>query len=284
LSVESGRAPVVRRYWDVHFQADEDIAESAWIERLRALVDDAVRSRIVADVALGAFLSGGVDSSTVVGTMARLSKSPVSTHTVGFSEEAFDETAAARRVAERYRTDHHESILRPDAVSVAETLAWHFDEPFGDSSAIPTYYLAKAAREYVTVALSGDGGDENFAGYVKRYAFVRWHDDVRTSVPAYLRPIVFGLPARLYPHGDWLPRSLRAKPALTNIAADPHQAFFNAMSLGVDALSPLLSRDLRATLSGYRPADLFKDLMESARGDPVSRAQYVDRRPSCPTT
>ena len=283
MVVEAGKAPVIRRYWDVRFRADEDVSERAWIETIRERVDDAVRSRLVADVSLGAFLSGGVDSSTVVGTMARLSKGPVSTHTVGFAEQAFDETAAARRVAVRYGTDHHESILRPDAVSIAETLAWHFDEPFGDSSAIPTYYLAKAARAHVTVALSGDGGDESFAGYARRYGFVRWQDGVRTSVPAFLRPIVFGLPARLYPPDDWLPRPLRAKTALTNIAAEPDQAFFNAMSVGIGALSPLLSRDLRATLRDYRPSELFRDLMEaSGTRDPVSRAQYVDLKTFLP--
>jgi asparagine synthase (glutamine-hydrolysing) len=283
MSVESGRAPVVRRYWDVQFRADEDIPESTWIERLRDLVDDTVRSRMAADVPLGAFLSGGVDSSTVVATMARVSKRPVSTHTVGFAEQAFDETAAARRVAGLYGTDHHESILRPDAVSVAETLAWHFDDPFGDSSAIPSYYLAKSAREHVTVALSGDGGDESFAGYTGRYAFVRWQDQVGTSIPAYLRPIAFGLPARLYPPDRWLPRLLRAKTALTNIAAEPHQAFFNAMSLGIATLSPLLSRDLRATLRDYRPSELFRDLMQaSGTTDPVSRAQYVDLKTFLP--
>ena len=283
LSVESGKAPVIRRYWDVRFQADEELSETAWVETLRELVDAAVRSRMIADVPLGAFLSGGVDSSTVVATMARLATNPVSTHTVGFTEQAFDETAAARRVAERYGTDHHETILRPDAVAIAETLAWHFDEPFGDSSAIPTYYLARAAREHVTVALSGDGGDENFAGYVRRYGFVRWHDRVRAGVPAFLRPIVFGLPAGLYPPDGWLPGPLRAKTALTNIAAEPHRAFFNAMSVGTGALSPLLSRDLRATLRDYRPADLFRDLMAaSGTHDPLSRAQYVDLKTFLP--
>jgi asparagine synthase (glutamine-hydrolysing) len=283
MSVEAGRTPVIRRYWDVRFEVDDDTSEDTWIERLRELVDEAVRSRLAADVPLGAFLSGGVDSSTVVATMARLSQRPVSTHTVGFDEQAFDETAAARRVADRYATDHHESILHPEAVSAAETLVWHFDEPFGDSSAIPAYYLAKAARNHVTVALSGDGGDESFAGYAKRYAFVRRHDDVRTGVPASLRPLVFGLPARLYPPDNWLPRVLRAKIAFTNLAADPHQAFFNAMSLGTCALSPLLSGDLRRMLRDYRPSGLFKDLMEaSGTSDPVSRAQYVDLKTFLP--
>jgi len=283
MSVESGKSPVIRRYWDVHFAADENPSEGAWVETLRELVDDAVRSRMVADVPLGAFLSGGVDSSTVVATMARLSTIPVSTHTVGFAEQAFDETAAARRVAERYGTDHHESILRPVAVSVAETLAWHFDEPFGDASAIPTFCLAKATREHVTVALSGDGGDESFAGYANRYAFVRRHDDVRTSVPPYLRPIVFGLPARLYPRDDWLPRPLRAKTAFVNLAAAPHRAFFNAMSVGTAPFSPLLSGDLRTALRDYRPSELFKDLMvASGTSDPVSRAQYVDLKTFLP--
>jgi asparagine synthase (glutamine-hydrolysing) len=277
MLVESRRAPVIRRYWDVRFEAGEGTTEETWIERLRELIDDAVRTRMVSDVPLGAFLSGGIDSSTVVATMAGLSQSPVATFTIGFAETAFDETAAARIVAKRYATDHHELTVAPDALAVIDRLSWHFDEPFADSSAIPMFYLCKMAREHVTVSLSGDGGDENFAGYERRYGFARRVHRLRSLVPAALRPLVFGLPAGLYPRDQRLRRSLHGKTALTNLASPPHQAFFNALSLGPDRLSPLLSRDVRRALNGYRPSDLFKSLMDaSGTADPVSRAQYVD--------
>jgi asparagine synthase (glutamine-hydrolysing) len=162
----------IRRYWSLDFRSKVDITEKDAGERVIDLLRDAVKVRLMADVPLGAFLSGGIDSSAVVALMSELSGDRVKTFSIGFEEQEFNETTHARRVAERFGTDHHEFIVRPNAVEVLPTLVRHYGEPYADSSAIPTYYLAKMTRQHVTVALNGDGGDECFAGY-ERYAAMR---------------------------------------------------------------------------------------------------------------
>jgi len=163
-----GGAPEISSYWQLRFAPEAGIAENEWIERLQAELADAVQSHMVSDVPIGAFLSGGVDSSTVVAFMAEASPTPIRTFSIGFDEADFDELRFARQVAARYGTDHYELVVKPAALDVLPKLAWHLDEPFADASAIPTYYVSKITREHVTVALSGDGGDESFAGY-RRY-------------------------------------------------------------------------------------------------------------------
>jgi len=162
----------IRRYWSLDFRNKIDISERDAGERVVDLLRDAVRVRLMSDVPLGAFLSGGIDSSAVVALMSELSGERVKTFSIGFEEAEFNELSHARRVAERFGTDHHEFIVRPNAVEVLPTLVRHYGEPYADSSAIPTYYLAKMTRRHVTVALNGDGGDECFAGY-ERYAAMR---------------------------------------------------------------------------------------------------------------
>jgi asparagine synthase (glutamine-hydrolysing) len=168
LTFERDTGLEVRRYWrpplvngPMKTRPDPLTIEAELLERLEA----AVRARLIADVPLGAFLSGGVDSGAVVALMARASNRPVKTFSIGFEEQDFDELPAARLLADRYATEHHEFIVRPDATEVLPHLVRHYGEPFADPSAVPTYYLSKLTRGYVTVALSGDGGDENFAGY-----------------------------------------------------------------------------------------------------------------------
>lgn len=167
LTIEPGQSPRIRQYWDVKFEADRSHDEAWFVGRLRELLQESVRLRMICDVPFGAFLSGGLDSSAVVATMAGQSRRPISTFTIGFPEKEFNEADHAREVSRAFGTDHHELILEPDVISIMEDLAWHLDEPFGDSSAIPTFMVSKLAAEHVKVVLSGDGGDELFAGYSK---------------------------------------------------------------------------------------------------------------------
>jgi asparagine synthase (glutamine-hydrolysing) len=171
LVVQDGQVSTVR-YWQLRYGDKRRLTEDAACEELRARLREAVRLRLVSDVPLGAFLSGGIDSGTVVALMAAEGGGRVKTFSIGFEEKEYDELAHARRVAQRYGTDHHEFVVRPDAVAIFPRLVWHYNEPFADSSAIPTYYLAELTRRYVTVALNGDAGDENFAGYERYVASV----------------------------------------------------------------------------------------------------------------
>lgn len=174
LTLRHGGEPSLERYWAPPRRASRPGPSAPSLDEaakaVRRLLDGAVRRRLVADVPIGAYLSGGIDSSAVVAAMARTSGQRIATFTIGFDDrEGYDERPHARSVARRYATDHHEFVVQPDAVDLIEQLVWHHDQPFGDSSAIPTYLLSKLTREHVTVALCGDGGDELFAGY-ERFA------------------------------------------------------------------------------------------------------------------
>jgi len=168
LLVRNGQVSI-ERYWTLSYEPKRRLSESDACEELLARLKEAVRVRLISDVPLGAFLSGGVDSSVVVALMAELSPGAVKTFSIGFDEDEYNELPYARAVATRYATDHHEFIVRPNAVEIFDKLVWHYNEPYADESAIPTYYLSEVTRRHVTVALNGDGGDENFAGY-RRYA------------------------------------------------------------------------------------------------------------------
>ena len=167
LTASPGRTPRTERYWEVRFVPERGRSEESFVEGLKERLEESVRLHLASDVPLGAFLSGGLDSSSVVATMARVSSMPVRTFSIGFREEAYDELRHARCVAERFGTEHHELILEPDVLEILDDLAWHLDEPFGDPSAIPTFVVSRMAADHVKVVLSGDGGDELFAGYDK---------------------------------------------------------------------------------------------------------------------
>ena len=263
-----------RQYWDINFSQPEQRSEAEWSEMLLEELRSAVDSRLIGEVPLGAFLSAGVDSSAVVAMMSRINSRPVVTATVGFSEEKFSEADDARSFAESLNADHHERIVTPEAVNVIEKLAWHFDEPFADASAIPTFYVSQAAREFVTVALSGDGGDENFVGY-RRYAFDALENRVRAIAPV---PSLFGALAAIYPKADWLPQPLRAKATLRNLSLEPARAYFSSVYGAASSVrDALLGGDVRAQLGDYDPFEVFAEhYNRPTTDDSLSRAQYAD--------
>jgi len=197
----------LREYWHLNMESvSAPRSEIEALEELKSLFDEAVHLRLISDVPLGAFLSGGVDSSAMVASMAdAMGTEPIKTASIGFSDKEFDELEYARMVAKQYQTNHTEFVVNPDALEVLDDIVWHLDEPFADASAIPTYYVSKMARQKVTVALSGDGGDETFAGYIQRYYMNRMEDNIRKKIPRLLRQTVLGPIARIYPKADFLP-------------------------------------------------------------------------------
>lgn len=269
--------PVPRRYWDVPFHRDIDATEDEAVAQLRRLLDGAVESQMIADVPLGAFLSGGVDSSAVVASMSRLSPQPVRTCSIGFDHGGFDETIYARQVARHLHTQHLERRVSADDYALLDTLAGVYDEPFSDSSALPTYRVCELARTQVTVALSGDGGDENFAGY-RRYRWHAWESGLRARLPSGLRKPVFGLLGGLYPKADWAPRPLRAKTTLQALAHDDVEAYFHTVSTTSMAMRQrLFSEKFKRELQGYSALDVFRSHAKDAPTEhPLLLAQYLD--------
>ena len=264
-------------YWDLSFANVEQREEAEWGEMLRHEICDATRVRLMSDVPLGAFLSGGIDSSSVVAMMSKLMKRSVTTCSIGFEEKKYDEAEYARQVSKLFSTDHHEETVHPNAIEIVDKLAWHYDEPFADSSAIPTYYVSKIARGQVTVALGGDGGDESLAGY-RRYKFDYYENQMRKRVPAGLRRTVFGPLGRMYPALAWAPRVFRAKSTFQSLSRSPLEGYFNSISyFRPDDKAQLFTSDFRNRLSGYDSLDVFRHYYDRAdTNDPLSKIQYVD--------
>jgi asparagine synthase (glutamine-hydrolysing) len=247
-----------RRYWQLRIAADPRRSAEDWQEAIRTKVDEAVRAHLIADVPVGAFLSGGLDSSVVVAAASRLSQDSLRTFSIGFEEEAFSELPYARQVAQQFGTRHHEEIVTPDAVSLLDTLTYHYDEPFADSSAIPTFLVSRLARRSVKVALSGDGGDEAFGGYA-RYAHDLKEAALRRCLPAWLRRAALGPLAGIWPKADWLPRPLRAKTLLTNLALPSDAAYANTLTWCRQPLRrQLLAKDIAADLNGQDPERIVR--------------------------
>jgi len=265
------------RYWDLSFRRVEERGETDWGERLRHELCEATRVRLMSDVPLGAFLSGGIDSSAVVAMMSHLMRRAVTTCSIGFNEEKYNEAEYAFQVSKLFSTDHHVETVEPDAVDIVDKLAWHFDEPFADSSAIPTYYVSKIARRYVTVALGGDGGDESFAGY-RRYKLDYYENQLRNRVPASLRRSVFGPLGHWYPPLAWAPRVFRAKSTFQSLSRSPLEGYFNSISyFRPDDKHRLFTADFRARLDNYESMDVFREYYDRAdTEDPLSKIQYVD--------
>lgn len=272
-----------RQWWDIPFPAeappDEPHRQAEWTDRFADLLDDAIRLRMIADVPLGAFLSGGVDSSAVVAGMSQHTREPILTHTVGFAESDVDERSAARTTAAALRTAHHEVLVEPEAASLLPRLVRQFDEPFADPSALAMYHLSKVTRERVKVALSGDGGDEMLAGY-RRYRFDLAESAVRQRCPAWLRRSTLGVAGRLYPTADWLPRPLRAKATLLNLACNDADGHLRSVSLRGGTLpESLLHPDLRLNLKDHDPFDAGRALHASCPSpEPLNRLLYMDMK------
>jgi asparagine synthase (glutamine-hydrolysing) len=264
-------------YWDLSFANVRQQSEEEWGEQLRHEICEATRVRLMSDVPLGAFLSGGIDSSSVVAMMSHLMKRAVTTCSIGFQEEKYNESEYARQVSTLFSTEHHEEIVDPDAMDIVDKLAWHYDEPFADSSAIPTYYVSKIARSQVTVALGGDGGDESFAGY-RRYKLDYYENRLRSHVPAALRRGLFGPLGRWYPAMAWAPRIFRAKATFESLSRSPLEGYFNSISyFRSNDKARLFTADFRKQLGGYDSLDLFRHYYDQAdTEDPLSKIQYVD--------
>ncbi len=269
------RPPV--QWWDVSFANRLRGTHEDHAVELLHLMREGVTSRMMADVPLGAFLSGGVDSSSVVALMSEASARPVTSCSIGFDVKDVDETSHARKVAELFGTDHHERIVSADQFDQADDIAAIFDEPFADASALPTLRVCALAREHVTVALSGDGADEALAGY-RRQMFHAREEQARAVVPKFLRQPLFGALGRVWPKADWAPRPLRAKATLLALAEEGEAGYARALSiLAPEQRDALYGNTLLAERGDYRAEHPFEELMRNAPArSGLDRAQYVD--------
>ena len=259
--------PALRRYWNLEYGTKRASARpSDLAEETRAAIRKAVRQRMVADVPVGAFLSGGIDSSAVVAAMSEASSEPVKTFTIGFEDERHNELPQARRVAAAFATDHHEMIVRPDAVDILPTMVRHYGEPFADSSAIPSFYLAQFARRHVTVALNGDGGDESFAGY-QRYttSMLLAHLD---RLPAAWRRGTGGLAHALPANGDSHGRVTRATRWAGWSGLPLHERYVDQMSIfGARGRAALYAPEYAAFVGTSTAPDVLVEPWTEASGD-----------------
>lgn len=265
------------RWWDVDF-SDRDKGSTRTLKvEMQHHLRDAVKSRMVADVPLGAFLSGGVDSSAVVAMMAAESSQAVQTCSIGFDRADHDETRFAQIVADKFKTDHRTRIVASDDFAAIDTLVTAFDEPFADASALPTLRVCQLARETVTVALSGDGADEIFAGY-RRYKFQAAEERMRGLIPEKMRRSAFGVLGQYYPKADWAPQMFRAKSTFEALARDGDEAYARAVGVTGPAMrEKLFSSALKRDLQGHRAEDRYiKAMRDAPARDALDRAQYAD--------
>ena len=268
----------IRPYWDLPaYGTHEPASEEECLEELERRLGEAVRIRLISDVPLGALLSGGVDSSIVVGLMARAHSGPVKTFSIGFSKQDFNEADSARQVAQRFGTDHHELVVEPDIGEALNFLTHHMEEPFGDSSMLPTYFVCKMARQHVTVALSGDGGDELFAGYTR-------YTDVYPRRSLNFLPAALGRWYRssVHPH---VPLGTYGRNYLYNLSLDEGERYLDYISYLplLDRDRGLLSPDFLSAANGASPLQPFRDLLAEAQApDPVSKWMYLDSKTYLP--
>ncbi len=280
--VTDGTSTALTQYWDVSFAAPSSASAEQLAEGLYELIDDAVRLRMVSDVPLGAFLSGGIDSSAVVGLMSHHADHPVTTCSIGFDSKRFDEVVWARKVAEQFGTDHHEFTVRENVAGSLADIARFFDEPFADPSFVPTYFVSQLARKKVTVALAGDGGDENFAGYSK-YAIDQTENRLRSRFPSALRQGLFPSLARaagVIGAGPFR----KAQSLLNTLSVDPARAFYLTNCFFRPALwDQLVAGELKRETTAYDPADITVRQYHQADTDShLSRILYTDLKTYLP--
>ena len=273
--------PAARQYWSVQFHLDHAGSAASLSEELVDRLRRAVGMRMAADVPLGAFLSGGVDSSTVVALMATQSRDPVSTCSIGFDDPSYDESLYAQTVAERYRADHFSRTVATDDFALIDLMSTIYDEPFADSSALPTYLVCGLARERVTVALSGDGGDEIFGGY-RRYGWHAQEHRLRSILPAPLGRPLFGLASGLA-QLPFMPSRIRTGAigaTLRNLRRSPAEAYFDMICVAnQEVAGRFFSAATRREMQGYRPLDLLaRHMAEAQTDDCLAQVQYADIR------
>ncbi|HCU65313.1 MAG TPA: asparagine synthetase B [Rheinheimera sp.] len=269
--------PEPEQYWDIPTEWSKDVTSTEAQNELVTRFKEAVGIRMVADVPLGAFLSGGVDSSAVVAMMSQLQSEPVNTCAIGFDVPTFNETEFAQMVADRYHTNHSVQVVSQNDFELIDMLPSLYDEPYADSSAMPTYRVCQMARKKVTVALSGDGGDEVFAGY-RRYNMHLHEDKVRNLLPLGLRKAIFTPLGKLYPKLDWAPKFLRAKTTFQSMAMDSVEGYHNSISiLRADEREKLFSADFKQKLNGYNSLQVFRRYQKNTQAlDPLKTVQYLD--------
>lgn len=271
--------PMPVRYWDVPLEAASkpELSLDDTCEELREQLKAAVDRRLVADVPLGAFLSGGIDSSAVVAMMRELETDSVLTCSIGFNEKRYDESKYADMVANAKKTNHKSEKVEAGDYGLLEKLVSLYDEPYADSSAIPTYRVCELARKHVTVALSGDGGDENYIGY-RRYNLFSMEEKLRSIFPNWFRKPVFGFLGDRYPKLDWAPRVFRGKTTFQSLARSSADAYLHGVSIFPDeGRDWLFSDSFKTELQGYKSTEVFaRHLRGKKFDDPLRMVQYLD--------
>lgn len=272
----------IREYWDVSFANSIDRPEDEICHNLISLLDESVKLRMISDVPLGAFLSGGIDSSLVTALMAGHQDDPVITCSIGFDSQEFDEIHFAKKIAEKFGTDHHEFTVKQNVEDILNDLAFFFDEPFADSSAVPTYYVSKLARQQVTVALAGDGGDESFAGYDK-YRLDDIENRIRKLLPIFIRRSIFpALAPRLHSYGSRILQ--RGGTLLNSLSFDPDYSFFLTNTAFDDPFwARLVNEETKHRIGDYHPFYITKDYYEKAdTEDHFAKILYTDLKTYLP--